>query len=74
MGESKALSEMVGRALGDLGRALGEAEAAMPSLVLAAETIAASIAKGGVVHLCGNGGSAAEAQHLAAEFVGRFFM
>ena len=68
------MSEIVGRALGDLGQAIGEAEAATPSLVLAAETIAASIAKGGVVHLCGNGGSAAEAQHLAAEFVGRFLM
>lgn len=28
--------------------------------------------KGGTIYFCGNGGSAAEAQHLAAEFVGRF--
>lgn len=27
---------------------------------------------GGKILLCGNGGSAAEAQHIAAEFVGRF--
>ena len=27
---------------------------------------------GGTVYLCGNGGSAADAQHVAAEFVGRF--
>jgi D-sedoheptulose 7-phosphate isomerase len=27
---------------------------------------------GGTVYLCGNGGSAADAQHIAGEFVGRF--
>lgn len=27
---------------------------------------------GGTLYLCGNGGSAADAQHVAAEFVGRF--
>ena len=27
---------------------------------------------GGTVYVCGNGGSAADAQHIAAEFVGRF--
>jgi D-sedoheptulose 7-phosphate isomerase len=29
--------------------------------------------KGGRVYFCGNGGSAADAQHLAAEFSGRFY-
>jgi D-sedoheptulose 7-phosphate isomerase len=33
---------------------------------------AASFAKGGTVFFCGNGGSAADAQHLAAEYVGRY--
>jgi len=28
--------------------------------------------RGGTLYLCGNGGSAADAQHVAAEFVGRF--
>lgn len=32
----------------------------------------ASLEKGGRILLCGNGGSAADAQHLAAEFTGRF--
>jgi len=36
------------------------------------EAIVASINAGGKVLLCGNGGSAADAQHLAAELVGRF--
>jgi D-sedoheptulose 7-phosphate isomerase len=31
-----------------------------------------SVRKGGKVLLCGNGGSAADAQHIAAEFVGRY--
>ncbi len=43
-----------------------------PALLLAAEVIGACFTKGGKVLVCGNGGSAAEAQHLAAELVGRF--
>jgi len=40
----------------------------------AARTMAARLAKGGKILLCGNGGSAADAQHIAAEFVNRFLM
>jgi D-sedoheptulose 7-phosphate isomerase len=36
------------------------------------EAIVNSIEAGGKVLLCGNGGSAADAQHLAAELIGRF--
>lgn len=36
------------------------------------EAIVGSISAGGKVLLCGNGGSAADAQHLAAELIGRF--
>ena len=39
-----------------------------------ARTISISLVHGGKVLFCGNGGSAADAQHLAAEFVGRFQM
>lgn len=38
-------------------------------LIEAGENIADSISKGGKLLLCGNGGSAADAQHLAAEFL-----
>jgi D-sedoheptulose 7-phosphate isomerase len=34
--------------------------------------LTSSLARGGTVLLCGNGGSAADAQHLAAELTGRF--
>jgi len=37
-----------------------------------AEVCANAIAQGGLVFLFGNGGSAADAQHIAAEFVGRY--
>ena len=37
-----------------------------------ADAIVETIKGGGKIVLCGNGGSAADAQHLAAEFVGQF--
>jgi D-sedoheptulose 7-phosphate isomerase len=40
--------------------------------VAIAERVAAALKSGGKVLLAGNGGSAADAQHIAAEFVGRF--
>ena len=39
----------------------------------AADIITASLRGGGKIHFCGNGGSAADAQHLAAELSGRFY-
>lgn len=40
-------------------------------IVKAAECMAYALAEGGAVLLCGNGGSAAQCQHIAAELVGR---
>ena len=40
---------------------------------LAADRMVASLRNGGRIHFCGNGGSAADAQHLAAELSGRFY-
>lgn len=37
-----------------------------------AEAITTALQQGGTVYLCGNGGSAADAQHIAGELVGRF--
>jgi D-sedoheptulose 7-phosphate isomerase len=37
-----------------------------------AKTIISCIEKGGIIYICGNGGSAADAQHIAGELVGRF--
>ena len=43
-----------------------------PRLLQAAEMIADSFSHGGRLLIFGNGGSAADAQHMAAEFVNRF--
>lgn len=39
-----------------------------------ADAMIASLKNGGKIHFCGNGGSAADAQHLAAELSGRFYL
>jgi D-sedoheptulose 7-phosphate isomerase len=39
-----------------------------------ARTIADALRAGGKIMFCGNGGSAADAQHLAAEFLGRYLI
>lgn len=41
-------------------------------LVQLADRCAASLSAGGTLLLCGNGGSACDAMHIAGEFVGRF--
>lgn len=38
-----------------------------------AATMAESLAGGGTVYTCGNGGSASQAEHFSAELVGRFY-
>lgn len=40
----------------------------------AAELLIAALKGGGTLYVCGDGGSAAESQHVAAELVGRFLM
>lgn len=42
------------------------------TLAVIATRLNACLASGGTIYLCGNGGSAADAQHVAAELVGRF--
>ena len=44
------------------------------SVVRTAEVIAASLHAGGKLLVFGNGGSAADAQHIAAELIGRFMV
>lgn len=53
-------------------KALRGCQALLPTAVEAAGLIAASLKAGGTVAFCGNGGSASQAQHFAAELVGRF--
>lgn len=43
-----------------------------PAIAQAAEMIIERLKEGGKIIVCGNGGSAADAQHVAVELVGRF--
>ncbi|MDD4910135.1 MAG: SIS domain-containing protein [Candidatus Omnitrophica bacterium] len=44
----------------------------LDDIIRAAAVVTGALRSGGKVILCGNGGSAADAQHIAAEFIGRF--
>ncbi len=59
----------IGESIAVKERLLADGVAARLSTM--AETAAAAIAGGGKILLCGNGGSAADAQHLAGEFLVR---
>jgi len=47
-------------------------QSAIDLVAAAAEAIVQAFRNGGTLYLCGNGGSAADAQHIAGEMVGRF--
>jgi len=44
----------------------------LDKIAIAAKMLIDCIRAGGCIYICGNGGSAADAQHIAAELVGRF--
>jgi D-sedoheptulose 7-phosphate isomerase len=48
-------------------------EAGLEPVAAAAQAIVGAVRRGGKVLVFGNGGSAADAQHMATELVGRFF-
>jgi len=47
-------------------------ESSIEVISTVAEIITGSLKQGGRLYICGNGGSAADAQHIAGELVGRF--
>jgi len=57
----------------DVKKAVLADEALVAQIQTVAEKVAEVFKAGGRVYFCGNGGSAADAQHLAAEFTGRFY-
>jgi D-sedoheptulose 7-phosphate isomerase len=71
MSRVEALRASVREAI-DVCQALLEDEDLAAAADAVVDSIVSSIRGGGKVLLCGNGGSAADAQHLAAELVGRF--
>ncbi|MDR1084039.1 MAG: SIS domain-containing protein [Deltaproteobacteria bacterium] len=68
------LKELFRQALDDFQAAATASLTQIDLLVATGRMMAQSLTDGGVIYICGNGGSAAESQHLAAELVGRFLM
>src|SRR3954454_17566291 len=66
------ITEIISRSIETKQKIL-ESEAFLLRIQEAVDLITAAFAKGNKVLFCGNGGSAADAQHLAAEFSGRFY-
>lgn len=60
------------RQLSDVERVARHLRERLPEIRALGERIRAAIAAGGKVLTCGNGGSAAEAAHLATELLGRY--
>lgn len=44
----------------------------LPTIRMCADILLQTVSNGSKILICGNGGSAADAQHIAAEFVGRY--
>jgi len=65
--------QIIGRNFADHARVLEQAAASLPEVLERAVTVLHScLDRGNKIMACGNGGSAADAQHLVAELVGRF--
>ena len=58
----------------DVKQQLLEDEHLINTIALCVDVIVQAFRNGNKVLFCGNGGSAADAQHLAAEFSGRFYL
>jgi D-sedoheptulose 7-phosphate isomerase len=69
---SQAHADVVAAILAEAARLHGASAPAAGPAADAAEAMIAALRGGGRVLACGNGGSAADAQHFAAELVGRF--
>ncbi len=57
----------------DVKQQVLENDALLQTVTDVTNVIVDAFKKGGRIYFCGNGGSAADAQHLAAEFSGRFY-
>src|ERR1700735_1443452 len=71
LAEADLLSDFFGRSLSALALA-AESREFMASVATIARAIEGCLRQSGKLIIAGNGGSAADAQHLAAEFLSRF--
>ena len=63
---------MVGQRLENHFKVVQDMRKIMPEVASAGLRVRTALEKGRKILICGNGGSAADSQHMAAEFVGRF--
>ena len=68
---AKAISDILARSA---AVKLATAERCSDAAFEASRMIATALESGGKIMICGNGGSAADAQHLAAELSGKFII
>lgn len=66
------IKELFDDALREHKKVIGGLEAFYPVIEEIASQISETIKRGNKIMLCGNGGSAADAQHIATEFIVRF--
>lgn len=66
------MNEIVDKHIREHKRTLAEFESKTGVLVAISELIVKAFKNGNCLYLCGNGGSAADCQHIAGELVGRF--
>ena len=69
---SSAHADFVAQTLAEAARLHGASAPAAGPAAAAAGAMVTALRSGGRILACGNGGSAADAQHFAAELVGRF--
>ncbi len=70
---NKSAMEIITQTLDAHDRLLAQLrQRGIEKIAAAAEMITKALKNGGTVYICGNGGSAADAQHIAGELVGRF--
>src|SRR5271165_1074445 len=72
MHKSFDVESVFGKAIRDHLEVAAQLESQLPMLQEIGLALTAALRGGGKILWCGNGGSAADAQHLAAEIVGRF--
>ncbi|MFH1038485.1 MAG: SIS domain-containing protein [PVC group bacterium] len=66
------MEEKILSSLREAAGVINRLEAQVPLLAAGARMVIGCLKGGGKILLCGNGGSAADSQHIAAELVGRF--
>lgn len=66
------MTSLILKAFGSHQSVVASLQSEVTVIQAAAQHLISALANGGKILLCGNGGSAGDAQHIAAELVGRF--